>query len=285
MAGARFLTAGMLLYIFMRVRGVPRPKREHWVAAAGIGGLILFWGNGSLVWGEQRIPSGLAAILLATIPFWMVLLDAFRKGGTPLTGRVAGGLAMGAAGLGVLVGPANLWGSTRIDPLGAGVIVIGALCWSVGSLRSRHARLPDSPFMAAAMEMLAGGAMLVALGLLTGESGRLHWGAISVRSEAGLFYLITFGSLAGFTAYIWLLGVVSTARISTYAYVNPMVAVFMGWAIAGEAVSRRELLAIATIVAAVVLILSHRPGTVPVTPDTEGLPTMEEEEIMGIGGK
>lgn len=283
MAGARFLTAGFLLYAFAWAWGVPRPRREHWLPAARVGGLLLFAGNGSLVWGEERVPSGLAAILLATIPLWMVLLDALRKGGTPLTPRLAGGLAIGAAGLGVLVGPANLWGSSRIDLIGAATLVFGAFSWSVGSLHARHARLPDSPVLAAAMEMLAGGAMFIVFGLLTGESGDLHWKAITPRSIAGLCYLIVLGSLVGFIAYIWLLRNVATARVSTYAYVNPLVAVFLGWALAGETLSRRELLATVTIIGAVGLILSHRPESVPVTPDTEGLPTLEEEQIMRTG--
>jgi drug/metabolite transporter (DMT)-like permease len=285
MAGTRFLTAGLILYVFLRLGGVPGPKREHWLTAARVGGLLLLAGNGALVWGEQRVPSGLASILLATIPLWMVVLDALRKGGTPLTLRVAGGLAIGAVGLGVLVGPANLWGSSRVDLLGAGVLLFGAFSWAVGSLHSRHARLPDSPALASAMEMLTGGAMLIVLGFATGEYGDLHWKAISIRSGAGLAYLIVFGSLVGFNAYIWLLRVVATARVSTYAYVNPLVAVFLGWALAGESVSMREILATVTIMGGVALILSYRPSSGPVTPDTEGLPTMEEEQIMGIGEK
>src|SRR5208283_3725481 len=148
--------------------------------------------------------------------------------------------------------------------------------WAVGSLYSRGAKLPPSPFLAAAMEMLAGGAMLVVLGLLV-EGGQLHWRAISMRSAAGLFYLVAFGSLLGFTAYIWLLRMVSTSRVATYGYVNPVVALLIGWAFGGEAVSARALLATCIIVTAVVLILFHRPQPMPVAPDTEGLPTLEEQ--------
>jgi len=169
-----------------------------------------------------------------------------------------------------------------VDLLGAGVVVFGAFFWAVGSLHSRHARLPDSLALAAAMEMLTAGAMLIVLALLAGETGQMHWSAISMRSAGGLVYLIVFGSLVGFSAYIWLLGVVSTARVATYAYVNPVVAVFLGWGLAGEVVSTRELLATVTIVGAVVLILSHRTGSPPIGGDTEGLPTIEEEQVMGI---
>ncbi len=279
MASLRFLIAGTLLYAWTTLRGARRPAGRHWIAAFIVGALLLVGGNGSLVWAEERVPSGLAALLLATIPIWMVLLDSLRKGGTKLGGRVLGGLAVGIAGLGLLVGPAELWGSSRVDPLGAGVLMFGSLSWSVGSLYSRHAKLPPSPFLAAAMEMLAGGVLLFAVGLLSGEGRQLHWAAVSMRSLSGLIYLVFFGSLLGFTAYIWLLGVVSTARVSTYAYVNPVVAVFIGWAFAGEPLSARELLATAAIVAAVALIITHRPQPAAIAPDTEGLPTEEEQEL------
>jgi drug/metabolite transporter (DMT)-like permease len=282
MAGTRFLFAGSMMYMFMRWRGTPPPLHKHWLAAAAVGALLLMAGNGSLVWAEQRVPSGLAAILLAMIPLWMVLLDSFRKSGPKLTVRVAGGLAIGLTGIGILVGPARLWGSSRVDILGTTVLMFSAFCWAVGSLYSRGALLPPSPFLAAAMEMLAGGAMLMVLGLLV-EGGQMHWSAISLRSVAGLFYLVAFGSLVGFTAYIWLLRVVSTSRVATYGYVNPVVAVFLGWALGGESISSRELLATGIIVAAVALILSHRPQPVPVAPDTEGLPTIDEQRAMGIG--
>lgn len=285
MASLRFLIAGSLLYALATLRGARRPSREHWGASFIVGALLLVGGNGALVWSEERVPSGLAALLLATIPIWMVLLDSFRKGGPKLGARVMGGLAVGIAGLGLLVGPSELWGSSRVDPLGAGVLMFGSLSWSVGSLYSRHAKLPPSPFLAAAMEMLAGGALLIAVGMVSGEGRQLHWAAVSTRSMAGLLYLVIFGSLLGFTAYIWLLGVASTARVSTYAYVNPVVAVFLGWAFAGEALSVRELLATAAIVGAVALIITHRPEPVAIAPDTEGLPTTEEAEEMHLGAK
>jgi drug/metabolite transporter (DMT)-like permease len=282
MASARFLIAGSALYVLTRWRGAARPGHEQWLAATGVGALLLVGGNGALAWSEQHVPSGLAALLLATIPIWMVLLDSRRKGGTQLTSRVVGGLGIGLAGIGLLVGPAKLWGSSRIDPEGASVLMFGAVSWSVGSLYSRHAKLPPSPFLAASMEMLTGGVMLVFVGLLAGEGGQLHFNAVSARSISGIVYLVLFGSLLGFTAYIWLLGVSSTARISTYAFVNPVVAVFLGWAFAGEAQSARTLLATGAIVAAVALIITHRPRSAAVAPDTEGLPISEEEKVLGV---
>lgn len=254
MAGVRFVIAGSLMYAMIRLRGTPPPLRKHWLGAASVGALLLVGGNGSLVWSEQRVPSGLAAIILATISLWLVLLDCLRKHGPKLTGRVAWGLVIGLAGIAILVGPAKLWGSSRLDTLGAAVLMFSAFCWAAGSLYSRGAALPPSPFLAAAMEMMAGGAMLIVLGLLF-EVGRLHWGTITFRSASGLFYLIAAGSWLGFTAYIWLLGVVSTSRVATYAYVNPVVAVFLGWLFGREAISARELLATGIIVGAVALIL------------------------------
>ncbi len=277
MASFRFLIAGSALYALTRRRGAARPTRQHWVAAATVGALLLGIGNGSLAWAELRVPSGLAALLLATIPIWMVLLDSRRKEGTKLGGRVLGGLGIGLARLALLVGPARLWGSLRLDPLGAAVLLCGSLAWSYGSLYARQAQLPPSPFLAAAMEMLAGGVMLAIAGVVAGEGRVLHLAEVSTRSALGILYLIVFGSWLGFTAYIWLLGVTSPARVSTYAYVNPVVAVLIGWAFAGEPLTARTLLATGTIVAAVALIITHRPRPVAVAPDTEGLPTAQEQ--------
>ena len=282
-AGARFLIAGSILYTLIRLRGTPPPLRQQWIPAAVVGVLLFVCGNGSLVWAEQRVASGLAATLLAMIPLWMVLLDSFRRGGPKLTVRVGGGLAIGLAGVGILVGPARLWGSSRVNIVGATVLMFSAFCWAVGSLYSRGAKLPASPFMAAAMGMLAGGAMLIVLGLLV-ESSQLQWRAIALRSIAGIVYLAAFGSLSGFTSYIWLLRVVPTSRVATYGYVNPIVAVIIGCALGREPISARGLLATGIIVTAVVLILSHRPQPMAVAPDTDGLPTIDEEREMGMGG-
>jgi len=282
MASFRFLVAGSVLYALTRLRGAAPPTRPHWLAAVTVGALLLVGGNGALSWSEQRVPSGLAALLLATIPLWMVSLDSLRAGGAKLDGRVLGGLGVGLAGLGLLVGPARLWGSSRVDPVGAAVLMFGSLSWSVGSLYSRHAKLPASPFLAAAMEMLAGGVMLAVLGLMTGEAAQLRVAAVSTRSIVSIAFLVVAGSLLGFSAYIWLLGVTSTARISTYAYVNPVVAVFLGWVMGGEPLTGRALLATCAIVAAVALIITHRPAPGAVAPDTEGLPTTEEAQALGI---
>ncbi len=272
MAGVRFLIAGTFLYVLMRRRGEPSPTRRHWVTAAVLGALLLLGGNGGLCWAEQRVPSGLAALLLTTNPIWMVLFDSLRKNGTKLNVRLVGGMSISISGLMLLIGPAHLWGSTRVDLLGAGFLLASSLCWSIGSVLSHKMSLPSSPFMAAAAEMLTGGAWLVLSGILTGEIGRFNYHQVALRSVMGTAYLVVAGSLLGFTAYIWLLHNVPTARVSTYAFVNPTVAVFIGWAIGGEALNIRELLATVTIIIGVVLIITDRMSPVAVAPDTEGLP-------------
>ena len=276
MAGCRFLIAGTLLYLWTRAGGAARPSRGEWVGTALIGFLLLVSGNGGLCWSERRVPSGLAALLLAAIPIWMVLLDSLRRDGTKLGARVIGGMVMGLAGIILLVGPAHLWGSSRVDLAGAGVLMLSAFSWALGSVLSHKVSLPHSPFRAAAMEMLAGGAVLLALGFLCGESRHLHFGAVATRSVFGLVYLIAAGSLLGFTAYFWLLRTVPMARVSTYAFVNPAVAVFLGWAFGSEAVTGRVLLASATIIAGVALIITHEPAPTTLTPGTEDLLVAED---------
>lgn len=271
MAGVRFLTAGGLMYGWVRLRGEPPPSRLEWRSAAIVGAFLLLGGNGGVVWAEQRVASGLAALLVATVPLWMVLIE-WLSGGPRPRGRVVAGIAIGFLGLGILVGPAELLGGRAADRLGAGVLVLASLSWAAGSVVSRRVRLPASPWLGTGMEMAAGGALLLLLGTLTGEWTRLDLAAASSRSLYAVLYLIVFGSLIGFTAYIWLLRHVEIARVSTYAYVNPVVAVLLGWALAGEQLSLRIALAAAVIVAGVVFITTgraspaiERPETAPAT--------------------
>lgn len=258
MAGVRFLVAGILLYAWARWRGAPRPARTHWLAAAAVGGLMLLGGNGGVVWAEQRVPSGLTAVLIATVPLWIALLEWVRGGVRP-GGRVAGGLMMGLAGIALLVGPGELAGAKGIDLVGAAVLLVASLSWAIGSLYSRRARLPSSPLLATAMEMLAGGLLLLLAALVTGQVSAVNPSQISLQSVLALGYLIVFGSLVAFTAYVWLLRVTLPAHAATYAYVNPVVAVLLGWALGGEPLTARTLLAAAVIVGAVVIITSSQP--------------------------
>jgi drug/metabolite transporter (DMT)-like permease len=174
------------------------------------------------------------------------------------------GLALGLAGLAVLIGPESIMGGGRVNVVGAVVLTLAAMLWAIGSVYSRHAPLPKSSLQAVSMEMLSGGVLLLALGLATGEAGGINPEAVSARSALALLYLIVFGSLIGFSAYIWLLGVVSPVKVSTYAYVNPVVAVLLGWALAGEPLTARIFVAAAVIIGAVVLLtLRTRPPAHP----------------------
>jgi drug/metabolite transporter (DMT)-like permease len=187
----------------------------------------------------------------------VVLLDWARGGPRPTPGVVTG-LALGLAGLALLVGVGGSGGGTHVDVVGALVLVVASLSWAVGSLYSGRAPLPASKSLATGMEMLGGGALLLLAGLATGEAHRLSLDAVSARSLLAMLYLITFGSLVGFTAYIWLLGATAPAKAATYAYVNPVVAVLLGWAVAGEPVTARTLVAGAVIVTAVALITASK---------------------------
>ena len=243
-----------------------RDTRQQLPAAAArfgpkhavVGGLLLLGGNGAVVWAETRVPSGVTSLLVATVPIWMALIESLRNGGRRPAAAVIAGLFLGLAGLALLLTPGKLAG--RVDLLGAGALLLGSFSWALGSLLSRTAKLPTSGFLAAAMEMIAGGVWLGLFGLVTGQAGELTLAAMSAKSLASLAYLIVFGSLVGFTAYIWLLGATTASRVSTYAYVNPVVAVLLGWAFAGEALTMRTLLAAAVIIGAVAMIIQTGGG-------------------------
>jgi drug/metabolite transporter (DMT)-like permease len=272
MAGARFLIAGALMYAWTRLVGrTGRPRRVEWKGAAIVGAFLLLGGNGGVVWAEQRVSSGLAALLVATVPLWMVLLE-WGGGGKRPTGRVVTGIAIGFIGLGILIGPAEILGGAAADGVGALVLVLAAFSWAVGSVASRHVALPPSPLLGTGMQMLAGGALLLLLGSVSGEWSRLDLAAAAPRSLWAFGYLIVFGSLVGFTAYVWLLKNVEIAKVATYAYVNPVVAVLLGWALAGEELSARIGVSALVIVAGVAFITSgrtrpamERPETAPTT--------------------
>ena len=222
-----------------------------------MGGLLLCLGNGGVCVSEQTVPSGLAALLIATTPLWMALLDWLWHGAARPSVRMIAGLGLGFVGAGLLVAPGQLAGGERVDPFGALILLMATLSWAIGSLWSRRLALPGSPVLATAMEMLAGGAVTLLVSALAGEWGRL--GPASPRSLWALVYLIVFGSMIGFSAYVWLLRVATTAVASTYAFVNPLIAVVLGAALGGETISARIAVAGAAIVAAVVMIILPAP--------------------------
>ena len=269
MAGTRFVSAGAVLYIWTRLRGAERPGRMYWKSALIVGLLLLVGGNGGVVWAEQVLPSSVTALLISTVPIWIVLLDWLRPGGNVPALPTVGGLLLGFAGVALLVtaGTAgtSASGGASSTPFYAVIVLLAAVSWAVGSLYSRSAKMPPVPLLGTGMEMLAGGAVLLVLGVATGELGQVHLQAVSLRSALALFYLIVFGSLVAFTAYIWLLRHAPVARVATYAYVNPAVAVLLGWAFDHEQLSVRTLLAAAIIVGGVVVITTFRSPARPAT--------------------
>jgi drug/metabolite transporter (DMT)-like permease len=262
MAGTRFVVAGGALYLWSRLTGAERPSRATWVATAVTGILMLAVGNGAVTWSEQRIPSGIAALLVASVALWMVLLEFLRKNGTRPTKLSMAGLALGFGGVAVLVGPAALSNARDLDVLASLVLVGASLSWAAGSVYSRVLPRPASASLGSAMQMVAGGLVLYIVGVSSGELGRIDLAGVSTRSALSVGYLIVFGSLVGFTAYAWLLRVCTPAAVATYAYVNPIVAMLLGWLIAGEEFGPRMIVAAAIILSGVALInrASGRPA-------------------------
>ena len=269
MAGARFLVAGALLFGWARLRGAPAPPLRHWRNAAVVGAFLLLGGNGAGVWAEQRVPSGIAALLVSVLPIWMVLLEAAGPERRRPTLRGVVGVLVGIAGVAWLIGPDALLGrdapagTASVHVLGAITLVLGSLSWGIGSMISRFAALPKSAPLGSGMQMLGGGLLLALLGLVVGESPAQFVSGATPSSLFGFAYLIVFGSLIGFTAFAWLLRVEPPSRVATYAYVNPVVAVLLGWAIAGEPITARTLVAAAIIVGAVALIVGARKRVTP----------------------
>jgi drug/metabolite transporter (DMT)-like permease len=272
LSSVRFLVAGLALTLWA-ARGAARPTLRQWGAAALAGGALLLVGNGGISWAEQHVDSGVAALLVATMPLWLALLDR-AVNGTRLSAAALLGLVVGLGGVAILVAP----GSGHVDLVGALACVTAALFWAAGSLYAQRAPLPQRPLLGAGMQMLVGGALLGVAGLATGETGALDLGGVSSESLLALAYLVVFGSILAFSAYVWLLKEAPTALVSTYAYVNPVVAVLLGATFLGEPIGARTLVAGLAIVASVGLIVSAQavpqrrrgaPGRLP-EPREEG---------------
>ena len=265
MLSVRFLIAGGLLYAWSAWRGdlaAERPGRRQWGAAAIAGSLLLVIDTGGVAWAEQRVASGFAALLIATVPLFMALLDRIVFGVRLPLGAIAG-IAAGLLGVGLLVGPGG-----KADAAGVVVLLVASFAWAAGSVYARVAPLPRRPLLAAAMQMLCAGVLLAGAGIAMGELSHVRLGAISPASLAALSFLIVFGSLMAFTAYGWLLKHASTTLLSTYAYVNPAVAVFLGWAFVGEHVGGKEVAAGVVILTSIALLLTARESR----PEAEAIP-------------
>ena len=267
MAAARFLIAGGVMFTWRRLSGDPAPTRRQWRSAIIIGLFLLLGGNGGVVWAEQTVPSGIAALLVGATPLWLVLIDEFLRRVAPgyrpgqaRPGWIAiVGILLGFGGIALLISPAQFSGlGEHIDLVGGLVLLLAALSWSAGSLYSRGASLPESPLMAPAMEMLVGGSALLVLGTLTGEWSKVDLAAISTRSLLGLGYLVVFGAVVGYATYTWLLRNAPITLVSTYAYVNPIIAILVGNLLAAEPLTPRVLLAAAVILGSVLLITWKR---------------------------
>ena len=265
MTGVRFLVAGLILYTWRRLAGDPAPTRAQWRSGAIIGNLLLVGGIGGVTWAEQYVPSGISALLISATPLWIVLIEALRPGGSRPTWLTTTGVVIGLVGISILIDPVKTTGQQHgYNLLGVAALLLAALSWSIGSIYSRGANLPKSGLLGNGMELLAGSAGSFLLGLVTGEAGRLNIAAITLRSVAGLAYLIVVGSLIGFVCYTWLLRVAPTTLVVTYAYVNPLVAVILGSLLAQEVLTPRVLIATPLILAAVVLIHARQTEQKPV---------------------
>lgn len=242
MAGIRFFLAGAILYGWMRLIGVPSPTRREWRDAIILGALMFLMDYACLFWAEQRVPSGISAVILAAIPVCITLLE-MMLGTQKLTVRLALGLAVGIAGVGVLVNPFSSLGEAPLDHRGVIALIVACWGWSIGTIVTRRVTLPKSKAMGSAMQMLCGGIQLLILAAVAGEFTRFHPRSISPAAWFSLFYLITAGSIVAFTAYVWLLHYESPTKVGTYAYVNPIVAVILGALLGGEAIGRRTVLA------------------------------------------
>ncbi len=259
MAGVRFFIAGMIMYGIAAWRGAPRSSLAEWRTAFLVGACLLFFGNGSVTIAEQWVASGLASLLVATVPIYIALL-AWLTGSAPRPRPLVWlGLAGGFVGVGILVGPALFAppvAGARHGGLGMLILLFGSLLWSIGSLYSRRARNSSSPILSSAQTMLCGGALMIIAGLVAGEARDFHFRQVTALSLGAFVYLILIGAIVGYTAYIWLLRHCDPAKVATYAYVNPVVAVLLGAFFAGETLSGRTVLAAAIIVGSVAVVIT-----------------------------
>lgn len=254
MAGMRFALAGVFVFGFLRLRGAEWPKAAQWRDQVIIGIFLLLGGNAVVSWAEQKTPSGITSLILGASPLIMVILDWIRPRGRRPTVALVVGVAVGIAGIAVLLGPGAIPPGYRPPALYLFALFLSSVSWWVGSLYSKHVSSASPPLMASAMQMLSGSACMLLTGLMLGEGRGLHLSAVSFRSWMAFIYLVIMGSIVAFPVYIWLLEHSTPAKVSTYAYVNPVVAVFLGWALLGEPLNARIMIASAVIIGAVAII-------------------------------
>jgi drug/metabolite transporter (DMT)-like permease len=259
MAGLRFVLAGVLLIGWALLRGAPFPTLKQWRSATIVGFMLFVLNNSLIVFAEKEgVPTGVVALLIATTPIWIVIINAVQ--GQKPTRGVVGGIVLGFIGIALLIGPAKLASGADFDPLWALGVVAAALFWALGSMYARRAPLPASSPLSTGMQLLTGGLMQLILSAGTGELAIVDMASFSAKSWLSVVYLVIFASIIGFTAFVWLMRVCPPEQVSTYAYVNPVIAVFLGWALAGETLTPLTLLAATVIVASVVMINGSAKG-------------------------
>ena len=266
-AAFRFLISGAILFVWRRSAGYPVPTTSNWKATAIVGAALLLGGNGLVAWAEQSVPSGIAALMISTSPFWLVLFEAMRTGGTRPSWQAILGLFIGFGGVFILIGPAEITGAeSSFDTFGIILLLLAPLFWSMGSIYARSADMPKSTLLSTGMQMLTGAVALFVVSMIKGELNGFSFGLVSMRSWLALAYLVTFGSLSGFVSYGWLLHNAPVSLMSTYAYVNPVVAVLLGNLLANEPLNGRILIAAGIIIGSVIFINSARQAKVKIKP-------------------
>jgi drug/metabolite transporter (DMT)-like permease len=258
MAGTRFLMAGLIMHMIARWQGAPRASLAEWRTSLIVGACLLLGGNGGVTLAEQYVSSGLASVMVATVPIYIALL-AWAMGTAPKPSPIVWlGLAGGFVGVGILVGPALHFAPNETSRPGIGMLILlcSSFLWSVGSIYSIKAKTTSSPFLAAGQQMLCGGALLTLAGMLTGELHRFHGDRISLLSVGSFAYLVIIGAVVGYSAYAWLLRHCDPSKVATYAYVNPIVAVLLGALFAGETLTPRALVAAGLIIGSVALVIT-----------------------------
>lgn len=256
MAAGRFLGAGAVFVALAARRGAVRPTPRDWATTCLIGALMAAGGNGGVSWALQRVPSGIGALLVSMVPFWVALADWLRPHGARPPGRVIAGIALGFAGVALLVNPTDIAGTGSLDAVGAGAIVVATVLWAAGSVYSRYAPQPASHWLSAGMQMIGGGAVLAVLSAASGELTGLDWSQVSAGAFGAWLYVAVFGSVA-YGCYLWLLKASTPAKASTYAYVNPVIALVLGYLLAGETLTAWSLGCSVVVVTGVLLVVSR----------------------------
>jgi drug/metabolite transporter (DMT)-like permease len=275
LAAMRFVVAGIVLYGWMRARGTPSPSAREWSAATFLAVLIFVLDYGLLFWAERRVPSGIAAVMMATIPVFMAIAEIIFLRTLRLTLRLGLALLMGLAGVAVLVGHTMSLGEAPVDTAGACALIVAALSWSVAASLTRKLPLPAAKAMSSGAQMLAGGVLLLLTAALLGEFRGFHVQAVSMGAWLALAYLIVAGSIVAFTAYVWLIHHESPTKVGTYAYVNPVVAVLVGYFLGGEAIGPRTLVGTLLVLLSVIVITTTPKAKV----ELESLATEAERSV------